>query len=128
MSFKFEKLISENREVKDLMYSLSTFLGWLRGIVGTGVGINPLDLKLLRAFKSFGGINTAFQPRIELQDPLKVAHSLAFSSKANFETYEIKPKIEFFATPDKGTGIFLAGNFSYFLSEFLTLKFLSTNF
>lgn len=73
-------------------------------------------------FKSFGNINTVFQPRIELQDPLKVAHSLAFSSKANFKTYEVRPKIEFFATPDKGTGIFLAGNYSYFLSEFLTLN------
>ncbi len=73
-------------------------------------------------FKSFGNINTAFQPRIELQDPLEVSHSLAFSSKANFITYEIKPKIEFFATPDKGTGIFIAGNYSYFISELFTLN------
>lgn len=73
-------------------------------------------------FKSFGNINTEFQPRIDLQDPLKVSHSLAFSSKAKFETYEFKPKIEFFATPDKGTGIFLAGNYTYFLSELFTLN------
>ncbi len=76
-------------------------------------------------FKSFGNINTVFQPRIELQDPLKVSHSLAFSSKANFKTYEVKPKVEFFATPDKGTGIFLAGNYAYFLSKILTLNWIN---
>lgn len=76
-------------------------------------------------FKSFGNINTEFQPRIDLQDPLKVSHSLAFSSKAKFETYEFKPKIEFFATPDKGTGIFIAGNYTYFLSELLTLNWIN---
>ncbi len=76
-------------------------------------------------FKSFGNINTVFQPRIDLQDPLKVSHSLAFSSKANFKTYEVKPKVEFFATPDKGTGIFLAGNYAYFISELLTLNWIN---
>lgn len=72
-------------------------------------------------FKKLGKIRTAFQPRIELQDPLKVSHSLRFDSVANLETYEIHPRLEFFANPDKGTGIFGGVNLNFILSKYYNL-------
>jgi len=68
-------------------------------------------------FKKLGNIRTAFQPRIELQDPLRVSHSLMFESVADQKTYEINPKIEFWATPDRGVGTFQALNFNFHISK-----------
>ncbi len=76
-------------------------------------------------FKKLGDIRTSFQPRIELQDPLKVSHSLSFDTSANFTTYEFIPKLELFANPDKGTGIFLALNHRYFLDNTFTLNWIN---
>ena len=68
-------------------------------------------------FKKLGNIRTAFEPRIELQDPLRISHSLSFESVARLETYQINPKLEFWATPDKGVGAFQALNFNFLLSK-----------
>ncbi len=76
----------------------------------------------LGLFKKLGKIRTAFQPRIELQDPLKVSHSLRFDSSADMKTYEINPKLEFFANPDKGTGVFGAVNFNFHISTYYNLN------
>ena len=64
-------------------------------------------------FRKLGNVKTSFQPRITLQDPLKVAHSLAFESVAEHEKFKTNPKFELFADPDKGTGTFQAINFNY---------------
>ena len=76
-------------------------------------------------FKKLGDVRTSFQPRIELQDPLKVSHSLSFDVSANFITYEFLPKLELFANPDKGTGAFLALNYRYFLSDIFSLNWIN---
>jgi hypothetical protein len=76
-------------------------------------------------FRKLGNIRTSFQPRIELQDPLKVSQSLQFESVAQVRNYEINPKLEFYATPDKGTGIFQAINFNFQLSKEYTLTFVN---
>lgn len=76
-------------------------------------------------FRNLGDIRTAFQPRIELQDPLKVSHSLSFETSAKLTSYQFNPKLEFFANPDKGTGIFFAINYSFFLTNIYTLNWIN---
>lgn len=76
-------------------------------------------------FKKLGNIRTAFQPRIELRDPLKVSHSLRFDSSAKIDNYELRPKLEFFANPDKGTGIFGAINTNIILSNYYSLAIIN---
>lgn len=70
----------------------------------------------LGIFSKFGKVRTLFQPRIELQDPLNVSQSLAFESVAEYKTFKINPKLEFFASATKGTGVFQAVNFNFVLS------------
>jgi hypothetical protein len=79
----------------------------------------------LGLFRRMGHVRTAFQPRIELSDPLKISHSLSFESIADFQTYAVNPKLEFYATPDKGTGIYLAGNVNMGLTRVWGLTFLN---
>ncbi|RYZ87958.1 MAG: hypothetical protein EOP04_10435 [Proteobacteria bacterium] len=76
-------------------------------------------------FKKLGSIRTAFQPREELADPLRVSHSLTFESVAESKTYYINPKLEFYAGADKGTGIFQALNFNFYLSKIYTLTLIN---
>jgi hypothetical protein len=72
-------------------------------------------------FKKLGNIRAAFQPRIELQNPLRVSHSLTFESIADLKTYSINPKLEFYANPDKGVGNFHALNFYIKLTNILSV-------
>lgn len=67
--------------------------------------------------KRIGKVRTSFQPRIELQNPLKVSHSLAFETLIDWDFFQINPKLEFFANPLSGTGVFNAINFKFDLSE-----------
>lgn len=76
-------------------------------------------------FRKLGNIRTSFQPRISLQDPLKVSHSLTFESVADLKTYEVNPKIEFFAEPEKGTGIFQAINVNFRLTKVYSLTLIN---
>lgn len=76
-------------------------------------------------FRKLGDVRTSFQPRISLQDPLKVSHSLTFESIANLKTYEVNPKLEFFADPDKGTGIFEAININFHLTRVFSLTLIN---
>lgn len=76
-------------------------------------------------FKKLGKVRTSFQPRINLSNPLKVSQSLAFESNADFPKYQINPKVEFFAEPDKGAGIFNALNFKFPLNKIFTFSFLN---
>lgn len=72
--------------------------------------------------RSFGPVRARFNPRLELQDPLRISHSIAFESIAEMKTYHVNPKLEFFANPDKGTGFFSALNLNFILSEIHTLS------
>ncbi len=76
-------------------------------------------------FRKLGNIRTAFQPRIELQDPLKVSHSLTFESVAELQTYKVNPKLEFYADPTKGVGTFQAININFELSKIYSLTLIN---
>jgi hypothetical protein len=77
-------------------------------------------------FQQLGNIRTAFQPRIELQNPLKVAHSLTLEQTHQFwETGQFRPKVEFFAASDRGTGIFNQMNFAVQLDHIYTLSLIN---
>lgn len=71
--------------------------------------------------QSFGPIRTSFQPRLQIANPLQVSHSLTFETVALWKAWKFNPKLEFFANPDKGTGIYNALNFSYEMNQRLTL-------
>lgn len=68
-------------------------------------------------YRKLGQIRTSFEPRIELQDPLKVSHSLTFESVADMKTYEINPKLEFYANATTGTGVYQSLNFNFQYSK-----------
>lgn len=63
--------------------------------------------------QAIGPVKTLFQPRIELKNPLRVAHSLVFETVADLSTWQANPKIEFFANPESGTGVFGQLNFNF---------------
>lgn len=67
-------------------------------------------------FRKLGDVRTSFEPRVELQNPVRISHSLAFESLAESGRARFNPKLEFFANPDRGTGIFHATNFNYNLN------------
>jgi hypothetical protein len=70
----------------------------------------------LGLFRKLGAVRAAFQPRIDLSDPLQVSHSLSFESVADMTDYTLNPKFELFAVPDKGTGFFIALNANFSIS------------
>ncbi len=69
------------------------------------------------AFRKLGNVRVAFQPRIQLQDPLSVSHSLSFESIAEMKTFSINPKLELYAVADKGTGVFWSLNFNFNINQ-----------
>jgi hypothetical protein len=76
-------------------------------------------------FQNLGKVRTAFQPRIELQDPLKVSHSFTFESVIDLEFVHINPKLELFAHPDKGVGVFNAYNFDFPIDKYFSLTWIN---
>lgn len=76
-------------------------------------------------FRKFKNLRLAFQPRVELQDPLKISHSLSVESVAAFDRLQINPKFELFANAVKGTGTAQSLNFNYTLSEIYSLTLLN---
>lgn len=75
--------------------------------VGASVGL----------FKKLENVRVAFQPRVSFQSTFKISHSLIFESVADMKKYAFNPKLEFFANPDKGAGIFLGLNFNFQISR-----------
>lgn len=77
-------------------------------------------------FQRLGNVRTAFQPRIELQNPLKVAHSLTFEQTHKIgEVGSFNPKVEFFADSDRGTGLFNQLNFGFQLNHVYSLSLIN---
>lgn len=73
-------------------------------------------------FRRLGSIRTSFQPRIELQDPLKTSHSLAFDTTVDLQgTAKLYPKVDFFASSERGTGFFNQLNFGVELTPVYSL-------
>lgn len=76
-------------------------------------------------FRKLGHVKTSFLPRIGLQDPLKVSQTLRFESVADLKTYQVNPKLEFYANADNGTGIFWNLNFNFTLNKVLSFTLLN---
>ena len=76
-------------------------------------------------FRKLRNVRVAFQPRIELQDPLKVSHSLAFESVVDYKNFELNPKFQFFANATKGVGLGQAINFHFKLSDYYSLTLIN---
>lgn len=76
-------------------------------------------------FRKLGNVNTSFQPRIDLGDPLKVSHSLTFESIADLQKYSVNPKLEFYANPSEGAGIYVALNVNFRLSKIYALTLIN---
>lgn len=76
-------------------------------------------------FKNIGNVKTVFQPRVQLRDPLKVSHMLRLESLVEMTKSNLVPRIEFFADPDKGTGIFNSLSLNILLTKKYTLTFIN---
>jgi hypothetical protein len=82
---------------------------------GAGVGL----------YHKLGDVRVAFQPRIDLSSPLNISHSLSFESVADFGKYRINPRLELFANPGKGVGVFTSLNFNFTLTKIYTLTLIN---
>ncbi len=76
-------------------------------------------------FQRMGSIQTTFQPRIALGNPLKISHSLNFESAVHFRSAIFNPKVELFADADKGVGFYDAANFQFKLSPIYNLTLIN---
>tara|TARA_B110001454_G_scaffold219196_1_gene251407 strand:+ start:22072 stop:23073 length:1002 start_codon:yes stop_codon:yes gene_type:complete len=76
-------------------------------------------------FRKLGKVNTSFQPRIDLGDPLKISHSITFESLAELPKYSVNPKLELFADPNDGVGFYAALNFGFGLSKYYSLTLIN---
>lgn len=76
-------------------------------------------------YRRLGFVRVAFQPHIGLSDPLNVSHSLIFESLADFKSFQVNPKLEFYATPEKGLGAFAALNIKIPLTEVFSLTLIN---
>lgn len=76
--------------------------------------------------RRLGKIRTRFQPRIQLENPLFISHLLRFETDFESDHFTFNPKLEFFARPEKGTGVFLGLNLDRRLSDTFTLTFVNS--
>lgn len=60
----------------------------------------------LAFWRKLGRVRMAFQPRLELKDPLEMSYVLRFESSGEAKGIRLLPRFELFARPDKGTGEF----------------------
>lgn len=70
-------------------------------------------------------IRVSFSPRIQLQSPISISHSLAFENVLQFKKFNINPKLEIFADAEKGVGLFQALNFNFPLNREFSLSLLN---
>jgi hypothetical protein len=68
-------------------------------------------------FRKLKNVRVSFQPRIEIQDPLKVSHFLTAETVADYGTYQLNPKFQLFADATVGTGCFQALNLNVPLND-----------
>lgn len=76
-------------------------------------------------FRKLGVVQTSFQPRISLGNPVKLSHSLNFESAAKIKSAYINPKIELFADADRGVGVYNALNFQFSLTPIYSLTLIN---
>lgn len=97
-----------------------------RGLRNTQLRRRPVERNYgtsLALFRQLGDVATSFQPRLELKDPLEMSYILRFESQYERGSYWLKPRLEFFADPQKGTGEFASLEMSLKLNPEYTLSF-----
>lgn len=99
-----------------------------RGVQKSYLRQTPREQKAgatLGVYRKVGFVRASFQPHIALTDPLNISHSLIFESLADFQKFQVNPKVEFFATPEKGVGVFSALNFKIPLTDIFSLALIN---
>jgi hypothetical protein len=77
-------------------------------------------------YRQLGSIRTAYQPRIEFGKKLEVSQSLSIDGPSpEIGSFFFHPKLEFYASPIKGTGVYTSLNLSRFLKENLSLTLIN---
>jgi hypothetical protein len=75
---------------------------------------------ILGVFQKLGDTHVSFQPRVDLGNPVRISHSLKFDRTADFQSFNVMPRLEFYATPEIGTGVFLSANVNFPLTKNVT--------
>lgn len=76
-------------------------------------------------FRNFENVQFLFRPRILLQDPLNISHSMSLETALKNKYWDFSPKLELFASPDKGTGVFTSLNTGYQIDETYSVTFVN---
>jgi hypothetical protein len=76
-------------------------------------------------FRKLKNVRLSFQPRIEIQDPLKVSHFLTAETIEDYGTYQLNPKFQVFADATVGTGCFQALNINIPLNKTFSFAILN---
>jgi hypothetical protein len=76
-------------------------------------------------FRKIGSVRTAYQPRIEIGSSLKISQSLSFEASGKVDRFTTNPKIEFYASPVKGAGIFTSLNFNTPLTDIFSFTLIN---
>lgn len=77
-------------------------------------------------FKRLGDVRTSFRPRIQFAEAPAISHSLAFESVVEKRhDYRINPKLEFYATPGRGAGVYQALNFNFYITNEYSLTLIN---
>jgi hypothetical protein len=79
----------------------------------------------LGLFQKLGNVRVKFLPRVNLRNPLDISYNLGFESEADMKTYMLKPKIEFYAASDKGTGAFVNLDADVPMSKYYSLTLIN---
>lgn len=95
-----------------------------RGIANSYLRRTPRDQEYgarLGFFRKLGNVRAAFQPRVTFAGTPKISHSVSFESIAENHEVRINPKLEFYASADKGPGVFQAINFNFEINKYYSI-------
>lgn len=76
-------------------------------------------------FRKLGNVRMAFQPRIVFKSYPQISQSLSFESVGRLYKMEVNPKMEFYADPSKGAGVFTGLNFNFYLTKVFSLTLIN---
>ncbi len=99
-----------------------------RKVVSANLNDNQTEKKYTNSgslFEKLGRVKVAFQPRVTLQNPIKLSHSLLFEFVDQYKLFNFNPKLELFADADKGAGFYNAFNFHFELTKIYSLSLIN---
>lgn len=102
-----------------------------RGVQRNYLGQPPKKKKYTAGFSFFNFLQALqpirfdYRPQIYLEDPLNISHSFIFRSTATKKNWTFDPVFEFFANPEKATGVFLGLNLTYEFNKTNSITFIN---